>query len=283
MLLQELVDQDFGITGRGKWYHSDDHDSLVVNADNQTWFWNSKGIRGDILDYLVLVRGMSKTQAKIFLKNSFGELSNSEEKSRPNPYEKLVDVFWEHGKTKRDYWYRRCLKDEFIDRYKLGYYDGWNTIPIYENDEFVNFQMRRDTPEKRIFYRYRSGRLFLFNSFILPFTNVIYITEGLVDAILLYQEGFPSVAAGGVNSWDNAWFEKFSHIKDIYYIEDNDTAGRIGAKSVAKCLGVHRVKIVSFPDKKEKYDTGDFFKDGGTKEQFKEYVENNHKYLFELE
>lgn len=283
MLLQELVEQDFGIEGRGKWYHSSDHDSLVVNAEEQTWFWNSKGIKGNIFDYLVQVRGMTKEQAKGFLKNNFAGLREDSERLEVQPYEKLVDLMWATGIKNRDYWYRRCLKDDTIDRRKLGYYQGWFTIPLYEDNEFISIQLRRDEPEKKILQWYRTGKVFLYNEAILPFTKTIYITEGLVDCILLNQEGFPSVSATGVNTWRQDWFSKFIGIDNIYYMEDNDPAGRIGARNVAKCLGLGRVKIVSFPDKKEKYDTGDFFKDGGTRDEFKSYVENNHKYLFELE
>lgn len=190
---------------------------------------------------------------------------------------------WENGKDNRNYWYKRCLTDDTIDRYKLGFYDGWNLVPIFEAGEFVNFQCRRDEPERKMKYWYRTGKVYLYNEGVLPFTKTVYITEGLVDAILLNQEGFTAVAAAGVNSWKNEWYPKFSRIENIYYLEDNDAAGRVGARLVAKSLGLGKVKIVSFTGRKEKYDTGDFFKDGGTKEDFKEYVEKNSNYLFQLE
>ena len=283
-LLQKLVEDDFGIKGRGKWLHSEEHDSLVVNSEAGTFFWNSTGQKGNVYNYLTLVRGLTNDQAREFLKNSIGGFSeNSDEYKKQVAYDKLVDVLWAGGKNKRDYWYKRCLTDSTIDRYKLGYYDGWSLVPIYENGEFINFQCRRDEPEKRIKQWYRTGRTFLYNEGILPFTKVIYITEGLVDAILLSQEGFPTIAASGANSWQDAWFSKFNHIDSVYYFEDNDKAGRVGAKLVANSLGLGRVKIVSFTGRKEKYDVGDFFKDGGTAGTLKEHIVNNSKYIFELE
>lgn len=286
MLLQELVEQDFGIEGRGKWYHSSDHDSLVVNAEEQTWFWNSKGIRGNIFDYLVQVRGMTKEQAKDFLKNSFGDLSNStENKPYQPPYEKLIELMWSNGIKNRNYWYKRCLNDSTIDRYKLGYYDGWSLIPLYEDGEFVNFQCRREEPEKRIVQWYRHGKTILFNDAILPFTKTIFITEGTVDAILLNQEGFPAVSPNGTNTWQQLWANKFMHIDKIYYVEDNDSAGRIGARLVANSLGLYRVKIISYLEKREKYDTVNLYqdiRDGITNETFRDYIQSS-KYLFELE
>jgi DNA primase len=284
-ILATLVEEDFGIDGRGKWLHSETHDSLVVNAEKGTFFWNSTGIRGDAFTYLTQVRGYTKEQASKFLKNFLGGFSNSaSDVNQAVRYEKLIDLFWSGGKNHREYWYKRLLKDSTIDRYRLGYYDGWFLVPIYVEGEFVNFQCRRDTPTKKITQWYKhSNSAFLFNSGILPFTNTIYITEGLVDSILLTQEGLPSVAASGANSWQDSWYSKFSKIDNIFYFEDNDSAGRQGAKMVANSLGVGRVKIVSFSQEQAKYDVGDFFQNGGTASSLLEYIKTNSKYIFELE
>lgn len=284
-LLQDMIEADFGLEGRNRWYHSIQHDSLVYDAEKDTFFWNSENIRGNALIYLIEVRGMNKEQAQNFLKNSFGGFSEiSEIKNQSQPYEKLVEVFWANGLNNRDYWYKRCLTDDTIDRYKLGYYNEWNMLPLYENNEFVNFQMRREIPEKRIHQYYRHGKPILFNAGILPFCkDIVYITEGTVDAILLNQVGFPAVSPNGTNTFQQEWFGKFSQIELIIYLADNDDAGKHGARLVANCLGLGRVKIVNFSDKTDKYDSVNFFQDGGTKEAFKEYINSNSKYLFELE
>lgn len=283
-LLYKFIDEDFGIEGRGKWYHSDQHDSLVYNSEDDFFFWNSRGIKGNALDYLILVRGMDKEQASNFLKNSYGAFKeNKPDGVRTPPYEKLVELMWNNGKKNRDYWYHRKLTDSTIDRYKLGFYEGWYLIPMYENGEFANFQCRRDEPKKTINQWYRHGHPILFNEGILPFTKTIYITEGTVDAILLNQEGFPAVSPNGTNTWQISWFSKFTHIENIYYVEDHDAAGRNGSKLVANCLGLDRVKIVSFDDKPDKYDSVDFFRDGGTKETYKDWISTHSRYLFQME
>ncbi len=169
----------------------------------------------------------------------------------------------------------------------MGYYDKWFTIPIYKDGNFVNFQKRREkTPEdkkKPICYWYKSGEVYLFNEGILPFCKTVYITEGLVDSILLNQNGLQSVSATGVNTWKNEWFNKFSKIETIYYFADNDKAGLIGARNVANSLGIYRVKIVTFDDKFEKYDVGDFFREYNSKEAFIEWINTHSHYLFELQ
>lgn len=283
-LLQDLIQEDFGIEGRSKWMHSVDHDSLVYNAEEDYFFWNSQGLKGNALDYLMKVRGLEKSEAQNFLKNFFGAFKENPEILQAKPYEKLVDVMWVNGFDHREYWYNRCLTDDTIDRYKLGYYNGWNLIPIYENGEFINFQMRRDEPKKTITQWYRTGKAMpLFNEGILPYVKKIYITEGTVDAILLNQEGFPCVSPNGTNTWQQDWFNKFSNIKEIIYIADNDKAGYNGAKLVAKSLGMYRVKIVNFDGKFEKYDSVNFFQEYNDKDAYKEWLETHSSYLFELE
>jgi DNA primase len=124
----------------------------------------------------------------------------------------------------------------------------------------------------------------LYNDGILPYiTDKVYITEGTIDAILLNQMGFPCVSPNGTNTWQQEWFSKFSKIKEIVYIADNDKAGMHGASLVAKSLGMGRVRIVTFDGKEEKYDSVDFFRQGGTKESFQEWIDTYSHYLFEIE
>lgn len=285
-ILHDLIEEDYGLEGRGKWFHSQEHDSLVYNAEDDYFFWNSQNIKGNALDYLVQVRGMKKDEARFFLKNFFGafkEFQSSQQESVP--YEKLIDRFWVNGFDHRDYWYKRNLSDETIDRRNLGYYDGWFTVPFFENGDFVDFQLRRDEPQKTIARWYRNGRaLPLYNEGILPFiTDKVYITEGTVDAILLNQEGFPCVSPNGTNTWQESWFSKFSKINEVIYIADYDKAGYNGARLVANSLGMYKVKIILFDGMYEKYDTVNFFQDGGTKETLLEWISNHSYYLFELE
>lgn len=282
-LLQKLVEEDFGYESRGsKWGRSVSHDSLVVNEEEQTFFWNSTGLKGNVYNYLRQVRGMNEKSAREYIRSVVLGDSPKREANYYPPYEKLVELMWANGVNKRDYWYNRCLKDDTIDRYRLGYYDGWNLIPVYDNGDFVDFQMRRDFPDKRITRWYRHGKTLLYNEGIIPFAKTIYITEGTVDAILLNQEGFPAVSPNGTNTWQQIWFNKFSHLENIYYVEDNDKAGRIASKLVAGSLGLSRVRIITWEGKPDKFDTVDFFRSGGTKNEFEEKTANA-KYIFELE
>lgn len=289
-LLQVLVEEDSGYKREGNnWGRSIEHSSLVVNEEAQRWFWNSENIGGTALDYLVLVRGLEKKAAEKILETrgriitgSFFDPTNEEKFYMPQ--EKLVDLLWELGKGNRQYWYDRKLTDKTVDRFRLGFYNGWSLIPLYRNDVFINFQMRRDKPNKAITQWYKTEEWVptLINQGILQFVDTVFITEGAVDALLLSQEGIPAVAQNTSAFWSAEWFPLFSNVKKIYYIADNDKTGRNAAVRVAKGLGVDKVRIFQFKGKAEKYDTGDYFKEGGNAVEFRKMVEEQSQNLFEI-
>jgi len=289
-IIRNLVEEDFGYKREGSnWGRSEKHSSLIVNESSEKWYWNSEHIGGTALDYLILIRHYTKDKAKELLgireKFNIGQYIETPEKVYYNPFEKMVDIMWELGKGNRGYWYKRKLTDKTIDRYRLGFYDGWSMFPLYIGDTFVNFQCRRDEPEKkiRLWYTEEKWKPVLINAEILNIVDKVFITEGTVDALLLTQEGIPAVAqTSGAVYWSPFWYSSFNRIKSIYYITDNDEAGRIAAGRVSKALGQDRVKVYQFKDKAEKYDTVDFFRDGGNAKEFKELVEKDSKYLFEI-
>lgn len=289
-ILQALVEEDFGYKKEGKgWGRGEERSSLVVDETKQVWYWNSEHKSGDALAYLIQIRGIEKKKARELLaireKLAVGIYSQPKEILPYYPYEKLVDLFWELGKKDREYWYKRKITDRTIDRYRLGNFEGWNLIPLYSNNQFVNFQCRRDVPEKRIkfWYKVPDWKHVLINPELLNLVDTIFITEAPTDAILLTQEGIPAVSqSGGSGHWNQAWYPLFSRVKDIYYIADNDEAGRRGAFKVATSLGEGRTHIYQFEGKREKYDTGDYFKEGGNAKEFKELVTKESKYLFEI-
>lgn len=288
-LLQILVNEDSGYKKEGNnWGRSQEHSSLVVNEEAQRWFWNSENMGGGALEYLILVRGLDKKTAQKIVdarsKIVTGAFFDTEEETFFLPQERLVDLLWELGKGNREYWYKRKLTDKTIDRYRLGFYDDWFLIPLYRNDVFCNFQKRRDKPNKAItqWYRTEKWEPFLINEGILSLVDTVFIVEGAVDAILLNQEGIPSIAQTISAFWDSRWFPLFSNVKNIFYIMDNDPAGKSQGIRVAKNLGINRVRLYEFSDKDKGYDTGTYFQEVGNAKDFRQMVEQDSKYLFEI-
>lgn len=288
-LLLNLIEEDFGVSySTNKWAIADEHDSLVVDKNRGLFFWNSKGIKGDVYDYLVLVRGFSRENALSFVKTKIKtkfvneNLIKDLQNSNVIAHEKLVDLFWNAGKKFREYWYKRLLSDSTIDRFKLGYYNGWYTVPFFKDNKFYNFQCRRDEPKKEILYWYKGTHPFLINHEILKYVDTVFIPEGTVDSLFLNQEGFPAVGHNaGSNNFPLSWFKYFIKVKNIYYIADNDEAGFNAAKLVVKALGSERVKIIRFDSPfGDKMDTIEYFRSGKSMSDFKKLIDNA-KYIYE--
>jgi len=280
----KLVEEDFGIQGSGEWQKSVEHDSLIVNTERDLFYWNKKEIYGDALAYLLYVRKIPLVEAKLVLNKLDKKYTPSVKYSEDNSvvYEGLVEPLWINGKTKREYWYKRLLTDSTIDRFKLGYYDGWYTIPIFEDNRLTNIQKRRDEPEKLIRPWYRKPPV-LFNSSLLSIVDTIYLTEGIVDSILLNQFGIPAMSkVTGAGGWLDSWSKYFMKVNAIYLIFDNDNAGRVGSKRIAKFLGEYKCKIYTFDGFKERYDVIDYFRDGYSKDDFIRLIEEESKYVFEI-
>lgn len=291
-LLQDLIEEDFGYKHEGRnWGRSRVHSSLVLNEESQRWYWNSEEKGGDALGYLIQVRGMNLKNAREILVIRGGIIRDiipdPLERQEIKPQEKLVDLMWSLGKGNRDYWYARGLTDTTIDRYRLGFYDGWSLLPLYKSDgAFANFQKRRDYPSRFICFWYEKigFQPVLINPEVLQVVDTVFITEGAIDSILLNQEGVPSIAScGGAGYWSGEWTPMFNRVKNVYYIADNDKAGKFAAKKVAQNLGTYKTNIFLFGDEyPDKFDTVDYFRAGGNAKDFRQMVESNSKYLFEI-
>jgi DNA primase len=288
-ILAKLIEEDFGLNTRegSRYGNAEEHDSLVLDKERGLFFWNSEGIAGDPFIYLTKVRKYTPDRARDFLKQ-FSKFNGTYVHTIRNDaddvvaYPELVSVFFEDGRDKRDYFYRRGLTDATIDRFQCGYWNGWYTVPFFENGTFRNFQLRRDEPVKSFRSYYKTGPL-LFNSDILKYTDRVYFVEGPVDAMAMAQNGLAAISTNMSGNFLPEWYGKFVRTKMIYIVMDDDRAGETEAIRLAKMIGETRSKIFTFGQVEQKgYDPVDWFRDGRTGQELVELVEQESKYLFEL-
>jgi hypothetical protein len=287
--LERLVEEDYGIHYDGKkWAHAIAHDSLIIDCERELFWWNSKNIHGDSYTYLTRVRGLSHDSAKELLRNlgfSATFIQQIKDGEETIVYEKLVEIFHENLlEGDKTYFYNRTLTDDTINRFKLGTYNGFYTIPIYQDGLFKNFQLRRDSP-KIIRQYYKNVGPLLFNSGLLKVVDKVYITEGLIGAMVLMQNGVPAVSMNmGCDSFMPEWIKYFTGVKEIVILFDNDQAGTLGAVRTAKILGESRCMIYNFFDfEGNGFAVDDFFIDGGTKDELFSEISTWGKRSYELE
>ncbi len=286
--LEDIIGETYRITGHGRYLKTYEHDSLVIDTEKQVFYWNSKDISGDAYDWLTKIRKLSRAETKLYLKDNSPDyleyLQNvvTQEQKDVVVSERLISSFYNLGKKYREYWKdTRGYTDSTIDLFQLGYTGFWYTIPIFVGGKLRNFQCRHPEGFQKVWYKHQGP---------LPF-NIDYVknkpwfclTEGPPDAIMLMQHGIPAMSSTvGGGYFNPMWISKMSHANRIYVVYDNDKAGRKGAVSTGEKIG-SLSKIFTFEGYPEKYDVTDYFKNGGSAKEFKEKLEDESKYWFEVE
>ena len=281
--LEEVINEDYTLRGSGRYIRSLEHDSLVVDIDKQIFYWNSKGIAGDMFDWLIKIKGYSKQAAMEFVKKHSPFIAVTRRQERREKVvvnDALVEAFFKLGGYYRDYWYGRGYTDSTIDLFKLGFSGDWYVIPIFVDREFRNFQCRSE--DKRMKHWYRGVGPLPFNIDYVKNREWFVLTEGPVDAIMLMQHGIPAMSTNtGAGYFEPQWIGEFRNLKEAWIVHDNDDAGRKGARKIGKIFGTI-AKCYCFPEYPDGYDVTDFFRDGCTSEEFKELVSANGRYWFEI-
>lgn len=261
----EVIQRKFNLRKCGyKYYKGIEHDSLVINTEENKFYWNSQGISGGPLDWLLTVEGLSMRSALKVL-NEVSGLPVSHvaliDVDRPPPIlQSLINVFYDLGKFHRGYWYNRGFTDQTIDKFKLGYTGNAHVIPIVYNGVLDNFQCRIGAGVTKKVWWWSRRKPALFNSLATLNSDYVILTEGSIDAITLDQLGFPAISANCLNYWDNAWNKHIIKTNAVYVLYDNDTAGNsAGAKIVKRLL--NRGRLVLWPNKymEEKDDVNKLF------------------------
>ncbi len=137
-------------------------------------------------------------------------------------------------------------------------------FPLYDQEgAAVNLYGRNISAENNVDHLYLAGsRNGLVNRQAVKQSSTILLTESIIDALTLYDQGFKNVIpAYGVNglSEDHLFFFNRNKTKEIYLVFDADEAGKTGAIKAAKQLqenGIQKNHTVTLPDK----DINIFFK-----------------------
>jgi DNA primase catalytic core len=129
-------------------------------------------------------------------------------------------------------------------------------FPLFDQDGgVVNLYGRNIDPENGVSHLYLAGsRSGIINRQAVKRSSTILLTESIIDALTLYDQGFKNVIpAYGVNGLtDDHLFLFNCGVKEIYICFDSDQAGKDGAAKTAKQLkekGVEKTYITELPDK----------------------------------
>lgn len=256
-------------------FHGDEHPSLSIREDG-LWFcfgcweggkWTDFLVkRGDAVDTREAYRLLCE-MAGIPYNNGNGSngstwyrfLSEAEEalkkdkKAMKYLSERGIDI-GVAGKYRIGYISRRVMQ-KWKQRYKLqADFEGRVIFPV-KKGVLVGRTLSKSEEKKYINTAGFQKKKHLYNLERVKDKNEIYVVEGILDAILLSETGYPAVAVlGSALSKEQAEQLKQLVGKRIVLIPDGDNAGRQGVKKSASALAevgfdiLYDVDVVHLPD-----------------------------------
>lgn len=218
-----------------------------------------------------------------FRKSTVARLNGNEGRGRPLPsqeeLEKLVDRLMAHPKALHDLTSHRGFTQETIAKWSIGWDGERYTIPVRNGQgEVINvrrYKMNAARAQDKMLNTPGHGSAAIFGLSVLRENDVVVITEGETDCILLNQNGIPAVThTAGAATFRPQWGPLFQD-KTVFVCYDNDKAGRDGARKVKKTLDpfAEAVYTVDIPLDTKGADITDYLhKEGFTGKDFQELM-----------
>lgn len=162
----------------------------------------------------------------------------------------------------RTYLNQRCISDEIISKFKIGWNGNAITIPIYNIKNEVTFFKYRGDPEDqsdKAKYWYDAGS----EAELYGWENVdehfVILCEGEFDRLALESKGIPAITStGGAGTFNDEWISHLESLPDLYVCYDCDDAGISNAKKILEKLpNAKYISLARLP--KGKKDITDFF------------------------
>ncbi len=168
---------------------------------------------------------------------------------------------------------KRGLSHSTVDRFNLGYTGGWGKtraldvrrcLVIPYEDGLGNLTqlryrpLRPDYPKDAPKYLSVPGYKAHLFAVRAADNETVYVAEGEIDAMILWQVGFRAVGIPGARLFKDAWRHLFRppHVRRTVIVLDPDSAGMAAAKRLYDLLrDVTDVSVVSLPKGHDVNDT----------------------------
>lgn len=241
------------------------------------WSDFSTGAGGDALDLWMAVRGGSVPEAIEQAGAFLGiKTQKPERKVYPKP-KKIAGVSAASGAVMAWLTDERKLSPDAIKAYRVAAQGETHVMfPHFRNGEWLNYKLRNIADKKDM--RTAAGcEQMLWGWQAIPKTQrTITLCEGEIDAMSLWQYGYPalSVFSGAGNlAWVENEFPNLDGFDEIYICFDEDDAGKRGAMQIVERIGRDRCALVRLPRK----DANECLKDGVDKAEIdRAFAEATH-------
>ena len=244
-------------------WHDDNHKSLLVFEDGW-WHCLAQCGSGRIE---VLYEELSSPGYVRKPRGSNGYMRPPKLPTDIQDIERLA--YMAHDALKRNDEFKWYLKmrgvDDRIETAKLGYHDGWISIPIFsENQKVRGIYMRATPPQQKVTgLRFtqpvgQNPMLYCPDFRLWKSSQSVAVVFGAMDALVLSSLRLPVVTTtGGSKSFDPAWLDHWR--KPVTIIPDAEGDDK-AASDLAAALG-WRAKILRLPYDDDVRDPADYAKD----------------------
>lgn len=152
----------------------------------------------------------------------------------------------------------RGLSERTISKFGIGTKDNRITFPFQYSGQIVKakyLSLIRNNGKKDIYATPNTPPCLFGWQSLSDDIDEITLTEGELDAMSLYQMGYPSLSVplgggiGGKHDWIDNEYENLKRFKRINICFDQDYTGRASIKEVVIRLGAHRCFVIQLPCK----------------------------------
>lgn len=261
----------FTLVERGNKYTTEEHDSLILYPDDNSWHRFSDDAGGDAIAFLMYWQRLDFKEACARLQNLSGILPLAKTQPvvvPPPPPELPQDEHLRYHRAMRPddrgWWMEHYgVSEEAMERFYLGacregrFAPVTYTIPVFRTGRLVNIKHRiPDAPHGSKYRNHRSGvGTQLFNGDRLtPDCREIVVVAGEMKAVVLEDFGIPAVSAtGGCSNWRDEWTAQLQHCERIYVAFDPEPAEeRKHAVNLLTKLDA-RARLVACPQKPDDF------------------------------
>lgn len=235
---------------------------------------------GDLLDLWCAVHdiqlGEAIKEAAKYLGVTMPRFEGHKPKSFSKPKLKPVPILTPEMPVMTYLINERKLTPETIQAFKVNQVGQEIVLPYYRDGEliFVKYIGLHRLDGKKQIRVSPDCEPCLFGWHLIPSnTRSITLCEGEIDAMSLYQYGYPVLSvpfgggAGDKHRWIEYEYDRLSIFDEIYLCFDNDSVGEETIAELVRRLGRYRCRIVKLPKK----DANECLQTGISKQEIDEY------------
>ncbi len=244
-------------------------DSLKLHlTGNKAGIWcdfatGNNDDKGDLLDLWAAVRRIKLSEA---LKEAEGYLGIGNQKFEAHQSKKFVKPPIEKIKSAKPkspimcyLMNERKLTIDTIEKFRIGENGREIVFPYWRDDDLVRVKyisIDRKTDGGKNIRCESNCEPCLFGWHLIPSdSRSIRLCEGEIDAMTLYQYGFPTLSvpfgggSGDKQNWIEYEFDRLAGFDEIFLCFDPDKSGYEAIAEIVSRLGRHRCRIVELPYK----------------------------------